>query len=89
MTPATQIFVEVGTKADPSKHRFPVADFAQASAILCNSHQQWRTGNQKTHLKMRIVDASGADVARGSIGGTIWPLGEWFDGMTPLFDNRT
>jgi hypothetical protein len=82
MTPATQIFVEVG------KRRFPVADFAAASALFCKTRDAFGKGASKTP-KARIVNASGEPVARISYNGRIWPDAEWFDGMKPLFDNRT
>jgi hypothetical protein len=82
MTPATQIFVEFRNR------RFPVADFAAASALYCKKRDALGKGNSQTP-KARIVDASGEPVARISYNGRIWPDAEWFDGMTPLFCNRT
>jgi len=80
MTPATQIFVVV------SQCRFPVADFAAASALFRKTRDAsgW-VANQTPDAS--IINASGKEIARISYNGRVWPAAKWFDGMKPLYDS--
>lgn len=81
MTLTPQIFVQVGTR------RFPVADYAAASALFCKTRDAYGEGASKTPTAV-IVNSSGETVARISYNGRVWPPSDWAPDIVPLYDNR-
>jgi N12 class adenine-specific DNA methylase len=73
-----QLYVERGGQ------RFPVASLEDARRKWDKFRNTTGAGASQIGEGARIVDQAGAEVARISYNGKVWPPGEWHDGMKPL-----
>lgn len=79
MTPANEIFLEVGRK------RYLVPSLEMASAMYSAARDKSGLGASKFR-EGRIVDVNGNLIARISYNGRVWPVEEWFVGQQPLIE---
>lgn len=73
-----QLFVERGNQ------RFEVASLEEASRKWDSFRDTTGAGASQIGEGARIVDQTGAEVARISYNGKVWPPGEWKPGVKPL-----
>jgi hypothetical protein len=71
------MFLQIG------RRRYEVASFEQASAMFCKARDVAGEGASRTP-SVRIVTENGAELARISYNGRVWPAGEWKPGTLPL-----
>lgn len=79
MTPANEIFLEVGRK------RYLVPSLEMASAMYSAARDKSGLGASKFR-EGRIVDVNGNLIARISYNGRVWPAEQWFVGQQPLVE---
>ena len=70
-----------------SRKPIPVTDYADASAKYDAARIASGQGMSRFPDGKVMLDAN-TQIARVSYNGRVWPVGEWFPGMEPLFDNR-
>jgi len=79
MTPATEIFLEVGRK------RYLVPSLEAASAMYSAARDKSGLGASQFR-DGRVVDIDGNQVARISYNGRVWPAEDWHAAQKPLVE---